>query len=390
MDTPNSSQSAAGRFCRIWLACVLVLVSLTGAFDALVDPYLVIGAPRIAGFNAAKPETETHTLLAKTYLMQRAAYPGVMFGDSKVDIGLDPDSAFWPRNSRPAFNDGLPGSGIFGSLVQLRQAAARGVLRRALVFIEIGEFMQPAGAALPAAEAALPGIRQHVHDIALATLSLDALLSSIATVAAQHDADVVDLSPQGATGDGGFRAVIARDGYAGLFTQKEAANARAQHDLAMLLAGQPGAGFNHLDTLADIIALCRQHHVALDLVIAPFSANYLDSLDRAGLWPRYAAAKLAVTRLVASQAEKAGSRVGLWDFLGYDAYSADPDRTKWFWEPNHFKRALGEKILSAIYRGPSDYGVRLTPDMIEDHLAKEAQAKAAFQSRQMRIGDASH
>jgi hypothetical protein len=389
MDTPLSRQAALGRFCRIWLVSVLVLVSLAGVFDALVDPYLVIGAPRIAGFNAAKPETETHTLLAKTYLVRRAQYPGMMFGDSKVDIGLDPSSASWPGDSRPAFNDGLPGSGISGSLVQLRQAAARGVLRRALVFIELGEFMQPASAAPPPEAPPLQGIRQRVHDIALATLSLDALLSSVATVLAQHEPDVVDLSPEGATGDGGFRAVIARDGYAGLFSQKEAANARAQRGLAMLLAGQPDAGFNHLDTLADIVAVCREHNVALDLVIAPFSADYLDSLDRAGLWARYASAKLAITRLVAARAENARPHVGLWDFLGYDAYSADPDRTKWFWEPNHFKRALGEKILSVLYRGAGDYGVRLTPDMIEDHLAKEAQAKAAFQGRRIGIGDAS-
>jgi hypothetical protein len=335
---------------------LLVLVSLTGAFNALVDPYLVIGAPRIDGFNAAKPDTETHTLLAKTYLVQRAYYPGMMFGDSKVDIGLDPKSPNWPEDSRPVFNDGLPGSGIAGSLVQLRKAVARGGLKRALVFIELGEFMQPARTMLPA-ETTASGIIQHLHDFTLATLSLDALWSSLDTVAAQHETDVVDLSPDGATGDGGFRAIIARGGTTELFTQKQAANAEAQRALAARLQAEPDAGFNHLDTLADIIALCRQNHVALDLVIAPFQADYLDSLRKAGLWPRYEGAKRAVTRLVAGT----GDHVALWDFLGYDSYSNDPDATEWFWEPNHFKRALGEKILGAVYRGASGYGVRLTP-----------------------------
>jgi len=344
------------RFCRIWGISLLVLVSLIGACNALVDPYLVIGAPRIAGFNAVKPETETHTLLAKTYLMQRAYYPGMMFGDSKVDIGLDPKSPSWPADSRPVFNDGLPGSGIDGSLVQLRNAAARGGLRRALVFIELGEFMQPARK-MPPVETTPFGIAQHLHDITRATLSLDALWSSLYTVAAQNEADVVDLSPDGATGDGGFRALIARGGTAELFTQKQAANAEAQRALAARLQDEPDAAFNHLDTLADIIAVCHQNHIALDLVIAPFQADYLDSLRKAGLWPRYEGAKRAVARLVAGSAE----HVALWDFLGYDSYSNDPDATKWFWEPNHFKRALGEKILEAVYRGAGGYGVRLTP-----------------------------
>ncbi len=366
MDSTPPHQAISGetvktaqlkRFCRIWLVSLLVLISLTGAFNALVDPYLVIGAPRIAGFNAIKPEAETHTLLAKTYLMQRARYPGMMFGDSKVDIGLNPKSPFWPDDSRPVFNDGLPGSGIAGSLVQLRNVAARGDLRRALVFVELSEFMQPARAPLPE-EITRSALGQRLHDVALATLSLDALWSSLATVAAQHEADAVDLSPDGATGDGGFRAIIARGGYAELFTQKQAANAAAQRALAARLQAEPDSGFNHLDTLSDIIALCRRHHIALDLVIAPFHADYLDSLGQAGLWARYNGAKRAVTSLVAAQANGT-DHVALWDFLGYDSYSVDPDTTKWFWEPNHFKRALGEKILSVVYHGGTGYGVRL-------------------------------
>jgi hypothetical protein len=374
MDT-GARQAVANRplrFCLIWLTCLLVLIGAVGVFDALVDPYLVIGAPRIAGFNAVKPETETHTLLAKTYLLARAPYAGVMFGDSKVDIGLDPKSPAWPDDARPVFNDGLPGSGIAGSLQQLRSVAARKILRRALVFIELGEFMQPAGPPLPDASAA-PGLGQHLQDVALATLSLDALWSSLATVAAQHEANVVDLSPDGATGDGGFRAVVARGETDELFSQKQAANAQAQRALAARLAAAPDAPLNHMDTLADIIALCRQRHIALDLVIAPFQASYLDSLDKAGLWPRYVQAKRAITRLAAADG------ITLWDFLGYDSISADPDRTRWFWEPNHFKRALGQMILGVIYRHGTGYGKRLTPDMIEGDLAQETRAKPAVQ-----------
>jgi hypothetical protein len=215
MIEPAARQAdGPARFCRLWLLCVLVLVALVGTFNAVVDPYLVIGAPRIAGFNAAKPETETHTLLAKTYLMRRAVYPGMMFGDSKVDIGLDPQSAAWPDDSRPVFNDGLPGSGIDGTLEQLRRVAATGTLRRALVFVELGEFMQPAGTVPQPGANAVSGTGQRLHDLALSTLSLDALWSSLATIAAQHTAYVVDLSPDGATGDGGFRAIIAVAGAA--------------------------------------------------------------------------------------------------------------------------------------------------------------------------------
>ena len=48
------------RFCQVWLAALLAVVALVGAINALIDPYLVIGAPRIAGLNAVKPEVELH------------------------------------------------------------------------------------------------------------------------------------------------------------------------------------------------------------------------------------------------------------------------------------------------------------------------------------------
>ena len=350
------------RFCQVWLVCVLVLVTLIGGFNALVDPYLVIGAPRVAGFNAAKPATETHSGLAKSYLIHRAPYAGVMIGSSKVDIGLDPDSPAWPAEDRPVFNDGVPGVGVSGSLDLLRQAIALGHIRRALVFLEISEFLKPAEA--PAPQPPVPtgwsAFSAHAQDVALATFSLDALWSSLATVAAQGEPDVVDMSQHGATGDGGFRAEIAGIGYTGLLAQKHAANAEALNFLAEKLHTHSHAAIGHLEELTEIMTLCRIHHIALDLVISPFHADYLRSLDAAGLKNRMIEAKNALTQLVAAEP----GNIALWDFLGYDAYSTEPIENSgmtWFWEPNHFKRALGEKILAAVYRGDKSYGVRLTP-----------------------------
>ena len=53
----------------------------------------------------------------------------------------------------------------------------------------------------------------------------------------------------------------------------------------------------------------------------------------------------------------------------------------WYWEPSHFKQALGEKILATIYQGGNEFGVRLTPDMIESNLERERAAKQIYQAR---------
>ena len=384
-------------FCLIWLTLVPVLVMLVGAFNMAVDPYLVIGAPRIAGFNAVKPETETHTQLAKDYLLPRVRPVGLMLGDSKVDIGLDPDSAAWPEDVRPVFNYGIPGIGLAGSLAGLSRAAALGNLRRALVLVELSEFMMPAAqsSAIPVTAATslfnlgvpsfgFGGIRQHATDLLLSTVSLDALRSSLVTLMEQARPNVFDLSFHGGTSEGGFRALVVRESYDALFVQKDVGNRAAQMHLMAALQEQPHADFNGFSELKALMELCQQRHIALDLVIAPFHADYLESLDQIGLWPRYLQAKLALTRLMTTKNDKA---VRLWDFLGYDTYSTEPIPSvsdhqhipAWFWEPNHFKQALGEKILATVYRGSTEYGVQLTADTITAHLIAETEAKIRFQ-----------
>ena len=62
-----------GRFCRIWLIALVALMATIGLFNAAVDPYLVFGMPRIAGFNAKKPDASAHVMMAKTYEVERYA-----------------------------------------------------------------------------------------------------------------------------------------------------------------------------------------------------------------------------------------------------------------------------------------------------------------------------
>lgn len=381
---PDAAVPNCRRFCITWFFGVVLLVAVIGAFNALVDPFQVIGTPRFAGLNAAKPEAIWHTQLAKDYLIGRVRPAGLLLGTSKVDLGLDPKSRFWPEDARPAFNYGVPGTDIRGNLANLRRAVALGTVRRALVVLEFEDFMMPPSAdkaAAPAPTAKKP--LQRLHDIALATLSIDALRASIMTVIAQQQTDPIDLSPDGATNDQGFRKQVRVDGYETLFLQKDTETGARLAQFAAALRARPDAGLANLDQVAEIIALCRQHGIALDFALPPTHADLLVQIDRAGLWSRYQSVKAALTRLIAA---KGGDQVRLWDFSGFDAVSTEPvpttaeakADTRWFWEPNHFKRAVGERMLAAIYGGVAGFGVRLTPQMIDAHLAEETAARDAW------------
>jgi hypothetical protein len=377
-EQPDAVVPSCRRYCMTWFFGLVLLVTLVGAFNALVDPYYVIGTPRLAGLNAAKPEAVTHTQLAKDYLVGRIKPVGLLLGTSKVDLGLDPKSRFWPEDARPAFNYGVPGIGIQGNLANLRRAIALGTVRRALVVLEFDDFMKvPSNDSAASPPAARP--LQRLQDIALATLSLDALRASIATVLAQQQPNPIDLSPDGATNDKGFRKTARVDGYEAFFLQKDAEEGQRLVWLAASVRAQPGAGLANLRTVAEIISLCRRHAIALDFALPPAHADLLVQIDRAGLWSRYQSVKAALTHLI----DEGGDAVRLWDFSGFDAVSTEPVPTLverevdmlWFWEPAHFKRAVGERILAAIYDGVAGYGAQLTPGMIAVHLAAETAAR---------------
>ena len=206
-------------------------------------------------------------------------------------------------------------------------------------------------------------VKQNLSDLLLATVSLDALRSSAVTVASQHDPNVVNMSPNGQTSEGGFRAIVATDGYDTYSVRK----------MNFWSAGswhwRRTSGATQRRT--ERTGRARRSHgavpsgrgIKLDLAIAPFHADYLDGADAAGLWLRYELAKKQ-SDFCWSPA-KATDSARLWDFLGYDTYATQPFGS--LIAPaahvgsgtSHFKGVLGEKILATIYREGQDSGVRL-------------------------------
>src|SRR5689334_9919350 len=168
-ENRDAAAPSCRRFCVTWLFGVVLLVAVIAAFNALVDPYHVIGTPRLAGLNAAKPEAVTHTQLAKDYLIGRIKPAGLLLGTSKVDLGIDPRSPFWPEDARPAFNYGVPGSSIHGALANLHRAVALGTVHRALVVLEFDDFMKLPSTDKAAAVLTPTAIKplQRMHDIVL-------------------------------------------------------------------------------------------------------------------------------------------------------------------------------------------------------------------------------
>ena len=387
------------RFLRAWLIASLALLALVAGFNALIDPYAVFGTPRIAGLNAFKTASATHAALSKTYEVERIRPRTVLIGSSTVDIGLDPEDPIWPKDLRPVFDYGVPGSLPPFQYRTLQQAAAAGTLKQAIIVLSFLDALQP-----PAAEGAA-GRRptddqrrllvtvdgqdnparmiQELKDTFLSTLTLSTLGDSVATVLSQWQPDALDLTEHGSTTEGAFRRVAKAEGYATLFELKEEEYARK---LGMFSRQQDGANgrIYWLDSVEQMLAFCRSRHIRPVFVIAPSHADMLDLIDKTGFWRTFEAWKVALADLV--QRDKSAGAV-LWDFTGYDQYSteevpprgANASAMRWFWEPVHFKKSLGNIVLRRILLGdPTGFGTPLAPDNVQAALAAIRSARQAY------------
>jgi hypothetical protein len=389
--------TAPTRFCAAWLISLLGVLLFVGGFDLLIDPYDVFGTPRTRGLNFFKAATEAHTSLSKPYQIERIRPRTVLIGSSTVDIGLDPADPVWPADLRPVFDFGLPGSGPTSHYRALRHAAAAGPVQLAVIVLNFVDTLEPAPAPgtpptrsetarrlLVTEDGASNPDRtlQRAKDAFLSTLTLDAFEDSLSTLLSQYQSDPLDLTRLGSTTEGAFRRAAATEGYAVLFREKEEEYARKFAKLSR----QPRTDADlryWVGIVGRMIEFCQDHEIRPILVIAPYHADMMELIESAGLWGAFEDWKVALTEIV----QRSGPTAVLWDFTDYDQYSTEevpnqPARSagmRWFWEPVHFKKALGSKVLQRILTGePEQFGTMLTPANVRAHLAEIRSARAAY------------
>jgi hypothetical protein len=111
----------------------------------------------------------------------------------------------------------------------------------------------------------------------------------------------------------------------------------------------------------------------------------LELFDAADVWHQFEEWKRELAAVVArdGEAHQDTDRVALWDFSGYNRYAteavpAEGDRSsqmQWYRDPGHFKKELGDVLLSVVLSGQTpdasdSFGTRLQPADVEPHLAR--------------------
>ena len=400
------------RYLTVWIVVTVALLAAVALLNIVVDPYGLYRIVDAPGFNAIKPKSGPHGSMVKAYQVVRVAPRALILGNSRAEVGFDPERFARLVDRRPAFNLALPGTGPSTTLAVLQHAiavdtAGRGPKIEAVVWgVDFPDFLTdpktpgstayaapdrrllvgPDGAANPARA------WQHARDLGEATLTLGALFDSAQTLASQRNAYAADLTPLGFNPMRDYVKIAADEGYWGTFRQKDLDNTRAYLRRPTAIFDASGRTSPDLTDLRRALDVCRRHHVALTLVIYPIHAHLLEIIRLTDHWTAFEAWKRAVVAIVAEEARASGGApFPLWDFSGFHRYATEPvpkpgDRRtamQWYWEAGHFKRELGDKVLDrALGAAGADheFGVLLDPSNVEQQIATTRDQERAYRA----------
>ena len=393
-----------------------LLVVLASAFNALVDPYAIFGAPRIVGFNDAKPYAGDRGRTGKLHQVLRIEPKGLIVGNSRPEMGLSPSHACWPEAARPVYNIGLPGLTVYNQVRYAQHAQAAGAAAVLMIGVDFLDFISPQRWSTdprawppvgnepdsepftvdpegrPVGNFDLARIADFVH----AALSLDAFGHSLITVARQSGQAVQTRTPTGFNpAETFYQPIIRTEGQDVLFQQMNQAMATRLGNSEWHLYAEGEDWSFSLESLQRLLRQSREAGTETIVFINPYHAEYLLLLEAGGVWPQFETWKRRLLQL--AQAEGAA----LWDFSGFDRYSVEPiaglasdaDSLDWFWEPAHYRRELGDIMLSNIWRehcpageaDAPDFGARLdhlAEGDLESYLAAQRAAREAYKKAQ--------
>lgn len=376
-------------FSLVFLATLVLVLGGAATLNYLIDPYGVFGSKPLEQLVRNKVAAIDQPDLAKTYMLERSAAKTILLGNSRVDLGLDPDSKSWPANWQPVFNLAVPGFYMNERVQHFEHALVNGNPSTLVYGLSVDDFwpITPIPSTDPEAKRinarlsiAPDGTENHLAfigratDYAFALMSFRAMSDSVRTLRSQDDKMLSSITSLGWNTGGSNDAQAARDGY------HEVADWKIRYKLPRMLAWakDPQLDFGMFDRL---IAGAKAHNVKVVIFVAPSYVDEYVLYRELGLKDHYESWKRQLTARV-DAARTTGANVELWDFSGADEYSTEPlpgpddkkTALRWFWEAQHFKPALGDKVIKAITGGEEGYGVRLTGANVEAHIQHEQQA----------------
>ncbi len=400
------------RYLYATIATVVIGMTATGLFNYLVDPYAIQGSEAISGFNAEKTQVADRVRLSKPYEVLDAKPKTLVLGNSRSEIGIDPDSPVWPGDAQPVYNLALPGTSLVAQYRVFQHAITTGTVKSVVVGLDFTDFLIDGddpkispktwiGSAGEMEGRLLVNrdgtenkdyATQRLKDAIASLLTLDATIDSVLTIMGQGERDQEIRTPKGFSPAQQFPALVENEGHYHLFLQADITRSRAlarEPDDIYAANVEWSPAFATLDAFVED---CRKRGIRITFFLHPLHGYIREQIEQFGLGDSYVAWKQALATWVSRH----NDQVTVWDFGIYSDETMEdvPDRgdhhtqMKYYWEAGHYKSSLGDLMLARMFGGGDDgFGYRLTSASVEAAVTQDRINRQVYINRESELKD---
>ncbi len=355
-------------FVRTYLILTVVLVGGLAVFNALADPYNVYPAVHIDALVPHKPNND-HRRAKAGIVRQQQGWHTVILGSSYAVVGMD---ATHPALTQPAFNLGLNGGKLEEQLGALHYVSRFDHALKHIILVYDNQWLF---------QSATPSVDylESPFNTGYSFIEYQGsnLLGMQSTEHAWHA--VRQWARNGPATDDPFGRRLTPLIPQGQSQRLIFEDFLTSRDLARPVDGDA----KNLELFKRFATVCLENNITLTVLIAPSHISQLKHFDEVGYWSAWEDGK----RRLLARAEKLNHEypntapITVWDFNSITPYTTEsvplPDdttsRLAYYWDPGHFKKELGDLMLTRISGSDAAddmFGTLLTPNNIEARLGQ--------------------
>jgi hypothetical protein len=355
------------KFVRTYLTLAISLLGGLVVFNTLADPYNVYPALHLNALVPHKPNND-HRRAKAGIVRQQQGWHTLIMGSSYAVVGMD---ATHPTLQQPAFNLGLNGGKLEEQLGALHYASRFGHPIKHIILIYDNQWLFQA--ATPSVDYLQSPFNPNYSSIEYQGSNL---LGMQSTEHAWHA--VRQWLRDGPPTDDPLGRRLKPLLPSGISQRRVFDDFLSTPDLDRPTDGDA----DNLDLFQQFAGFCLENDIALTVLIAPAHVSLLEKFDASGYWPDW----LAGQRRLLALAQRLNHQnpntppITIWDFNSITPYTTEPipplsdttTRLKWFWDPGHFRKELGDVMLNRAFEHDNPdstrFGTRLTRETIEPYL----------------------
>lgn len=340
----------------VFSSSVLFIICLA---SYLIDPYGVYILYKDSFPRKVAAADKGRTV--KPYQVLNTSPFTLLVGNSRVEIGMPDEHPFY--QGKPVYNMGLPGASInMQYSYALYSINNNSSVKQVVISVDFLDFTSREEEIILSpvdqdwrwrlkgfSSESFADIRRYTSERISMLFSQSAIFDSIKTVAAQKS-NVNSLNRFGFNDGRLYHFHVKNEGFGALYRQKE-------QELDKRLSSQNLVFTEksyHLRTLEKFINELIKKEIKVYLFINPYQYPYLNKLSQYNLDSHFENWKIQLAKLAARY------NLNLYDFAIYSPIvtetivspsSKNIDHSKYFWEPSHYRPALGELILFILQHG---------------------------------------